>query len=77
MYSPENCAQYFIITDKGKNLKNLCVCIMESLCCTPEMNTTWYINYASKKEDAATVSISNNPPPPPEQAQKKGLERPQ
>ena len=50
---------------------------MESLCCTPEMNTTWYINCASKKEEEETVGISTPPPPPPEQAQKKGLERPQ
>ena len=28
---------------------NICVCITESLCCTPEMNTTLYTNYTPIK----------------------------
>ena len=33
--------QYFVITYKGKESeKNMYICITESLCCTPETNTT-------------------------------------
>ena len=34
-----------------KNLKkNTYICVTESLCCTPETNTTLYINYTSIKK---------------------------
>ena len=47
LYSTGNSTQYSIITYKGENLKEngyiyiyIYICIYESLCCTPETNTT-------------------------------------
>lgn len=50
MKSKSNSTQYFIITYTGeKNLKKN-IYIIESLFCTPEMNTTLYINYKKERE---------------------------
>ena len=52
MYSTGNSTQYFVITYKGKESEkktDIYVCITESLCCTPETNTS-YINYTSIKK---------------------------
>ena len=51
MYSStEKSTQYSVITYMGKNLKNnnICTCITESLCFTPETNITLYINHVPK-----------------------------
>ena len=42
LYSTENYTQYFVITYKGKESEKIdvYVYITESLCCTPETNTT-------------------------------------
>ena len=40
--------------------KNIYICITESLCCTPETNTTLQINYTSikkKKKEAFTEAV--------------------
>ena len=52
LYSTENCIQYLIINYNGKEYKKnihmcVCVCLTESLCYTPEMNTTLKISYIS------------------------------
>ena len=55
LYSPGKYTQYLVITCKGKELEKeylsiyLSIYITESLCCTPETNTTLYINYTSIK----------------------------
>ena len=40
--SAENYSQYFVITYKGKESEKeqIYICLTESLCCTPEANTT-------------------------------------
>ena len=42
LYSTGNYTQYFVITHKGKKSEkvDIYVCITESLCCTPETDTT-------------------------------------
>ena len=42
LYSTGNPTQYSVTTYMGKEpeKKNSCICITESLCCTPETNTT-------------------------------------
>ena len=58
MYSAGNCTQYFVTTYKGKASEKehiyIYICIIESLCCTPEINTILEINYTSKKK----ISVS-------------------
>ena len=39
LYSTGNSIQYSLITYMRKEL-NICICITESLCCTPEINIT-------------------------------------
>ena len=36
---------------------NTCICKAESLCCTPETNTTWEINYIQIKKKKKNTSI--------------------
>ena len=39
------------------NMKNIYICITESLCCIPETNPILYINYTSiKKKVSAVIS---------------------
>ena len=38
--STGNSTQYSVITYMKKERMNICICITESLCCTPETNTT-------------------------------------
>ena len=40
LYSTGNYVQYLIINYNGKEYEKESVCITESLCCTPETNTT-------------------------------------
>ena len=40
-----NYPQRFVITYKGKESEEGCVYVTESLCCTPETNTTLQISY--------------------------------
>ena len=51
LYSTGNSTQYSAITYMGKESEKVytCVCITESLRCTPETNTTFQIHYASIK----------------------------
>ena len=49
LYSTGNSTQYSVMAYMGKESKKRvdgCICITESLCCTPETNTTLLINYA-------------------------------
>ena len=43
-FSAGNSTQYSVMAYMGKNLKkkrvDICICITDSLCCTPETNTT-------------------------------------
>ena len=50
VYSTGNYIQYPVINHNGKEYEKECIyyiyiCITESLCCTPETNTTLLINY--------------------------------
>ena len=53
LYSTGNYTPYFVLTYKGKESEYICIyththiCITESLCCTPEINTTLSINFTS------------------------------
>ena len=43
LYSTGNSTQYFVMAYMGKESKkrvDKCICITDSLCCTPETNTT-------------------------------------
>ena len=40
LYSTGNCTQYLVIIYRGKESGKEYICITESLCCTPETNTT-------------------------------------
>ena len=40
LYSTGNHTQYFVITYNGKKSEKEYICKTESLCCTPETNTT-------------------------------------
>ena len=40
LYSTGNYIQYPVVNNNGKEYKKECICITESLCCTPETNTT-------------------------------------
>ena len=48
LYSTGNYIQYPVINHNGKEYEKeyVHICITESLCCTPETNTTLLINYA-------------------------------
>ena len=39
LYSTRNYIQYPEINHMEKNIKNVCICITESLCCAAEINT--------------------------------------
>ena len=48
-----NSAQYYVNNLNGERIFkriDLCICITESLCCTPETNTIWLINYTPIKK---------------------------
>ena len=51
LYSTGNYIQYLVITysgkESGKEYIHIYMYMTESLCCTPETNTTWQINYTS------------------------------
>ena len=40
LYSTENSTQYSVMTYMGKESKRVDRCMTDSLCCTPETNTT-------------------------------------
>ena len=40
LYSPGTYIQYPMINHNGKKYEKECIYIIESLCCTPEINTT-------------------------------------
>ena len=40
LYTTGTYTQYFVRTYKGKESEKIYICITESLCCTPETNTT-------------------------------------
>ena len=40
LYSTGNCSQYPVINHNGKEYEKEYIYITESLCCTPEINTT-------------------------------------
>ena len=52
LYSTENSTQYSAITYMGKESENIytCICITESLCCTPETNKTLQIHCFNEKK---------------------------
>ena len=51
LQSTGNLTQCSVMTYMGKESKrvDICICITDSLCRTPETNTTWSINYVSIK----------------------------
>ena len=55
LYSTGSSTQYFVITYKGKASEKehiyIYICIIESLCYTPEINTILEISYTSKKKN--------------------------
>ena len=40
LYSTGNSTQYSVMAFRGKESKKVYICITDSLCCTPETNTT-------------------------------------
>ena len=49
LYSTGNSTQYSVMTYVGKESKKEWIYITDSLCCTPETNTTLQINYTPIK----------------------------
>ena len=40
LYSTGNSTQYFVMAYMGKERVDICICMTDSLCCTPETNAT-------------------------------------
>ena len=53
LYSTGNSTQYSVMAYMGKELLkkvDICICITDSLCCTPETNRILQINYTPIKK---------------------------
>ena len=62
LYSTGNAVQYFVVVYMGIEPKkvDIRICATDSLCCTPETNTTQYTNYTPVKVENKNTVINHN-----------------
>ena len=63
LYSTGHYIQYLVITYSGKEYEKhiyIYICITESLCCTPETNTTLLINYTPIKKKQTNKPVNTH-----------------
>ena len=54
----ENSAQYYVNNLNGQRIFkriDICISVTELLCCTPETNTIWLINYTPIKQSLKII----------------------